>query len=200
MKKIGIMGGTFNPIHNGHLEMAKRAYQQFELDEVWFMPTKNPPHKENSNIESNEHRAEMIISAIKDIPYFSLSTLEYERKGMTYTKDTLDEVAKKYPEDYFYFIIGSDSLAYIETWKEAKELLAMAHLLSAPRVPSNPEADNKKKAFLEEEYNADIQFIDMEPVIVASQEIRTMLKEGKSINGLLPETVITYIKENNLYQ
>lgn len=199
MRKIGIMGGTFNPIHNGHLEIAQKAFEQFGLNEVWFMPTKNPPHKVNSEIVSDAHRAEMIKLAIKYKPYFVLSTLEYERAGMTYTKDTLEEVAKKYPDDYFYFIIGSDSLAYIDTWKEPDKLLSMAHLLSAPRYPSNPEEDRRKKTFLEEKYGADIQFIEMEPVIVSSQEVRASIQEGLDISHFLPEPVISYIEQNKLY-
>ena len=199
MRKIGIMGGTFNPIHNGHITMAKKAYEQFGLDEVWFMPTKNPPHKENSEIVSDHHRAQMIIRAIKDIPYFSLSTLEYEREGKTYTKDTLEEVSKKYPEDYFYFIIGSDSLAYIETWMEAEKLLSMAHILSAPRYPSNPAEDTAKKLWLEKNFGADIQFIEMEPVVVASKDVRAMLCAGEDVSHLLPQTVVSYIRQNKLY-
>ena len=199
MKKIGIMGGTFNPIHNGHVTMAKKAYEQFDLDEVWFMPTKNPPHKENSEIISDQHRAEMILQAIKDIPYFSLSTLEYEREGKTYTKDTLEEVSKKYPEDYFYFIIGSDSLAYIETWMEAESLLSMAHILSAPRYPSNSKEDTDKKLWLEEQFGADIQFIEMEPVIVASKDIRAMIARKEDVGHLLPREVVSYIECNKLY-
>ena len=199
MRKIGIMGGTFNPIHNGHVTMAKKAYEQFGLDEVWFMPTKNPPHKESSEIVSDSHRAEMIVQAIKDIPYFSLSTLEYEREGKTYTKDTLEELAKKYPEDYFYFIIGSDSLSYIEKWMEAEKLLSMAHILSAPRYPGNPEEDMAKKLWLQKEFGADIQFIEMEPVVVASKDVRAMLCEGKEVGHLLPQAVISYIAQNKLY-
>ena len=200
MRKIGIMGGTFNPIHNGHLIMARKAYEQFELDEVWFMPTKNPPHKENSEIVSDQHRAEMILQAIKDIPDFSLSTLEYEREGKTYTKDTLEEVAKKYPEDYFYFIIGSDSLAYIESWMEAEKLLSMAHILSAPRYPSNPKEDNAKKLWLEEKFGADIQFIEMEPVVVASKDIRALIANKEKADHLLPQEVASYIEQNKLYE
>ncbi len=199
MKKIGIMGGTFNPIHNGHLEMANKAYHQFALDEVWFMPTKNPPHKEIDGKTSDEQRVEMISLAIEPYTYFSLSTLELERVGMTYTKDTLEEVAKKYPENYFYFIIGSDSLLYIDKWMEAEKLLSMAHLLSAPRYPSNPEEDNKKKVFLEETFGADIQFIEMEPVVISSQQIRNSIREGENISLFVPRKVVDYIEENRLY-
>lgn len=199
MKKIGIMGGTFNPIHNGHLEMANKAYHQFALDEIWFMPTKNPPHKEIDGNTSDKQRVEMISLAIQAYPHFALSTLELERVGMTYTKDTLEEVAKKYPENYFYFIIGSDSLLYIDKWMEAEKLLSMAHLLSAPRYPSNPKEDNEKKEFLERHFGADIQFIDMKPVIVSSQQIRNSIRKGEDISSFLPKKVGDYIKENGLY-
>lgn len=199
MRKIGIMGGTFNPIHNGHLAMAQKACEQFELEEVWFMPAKNPPHKENSEIASDRHRAEMILLAIREKSYFTLSTLEYERQGITYTADTLEELCRKYPTDYFYFIIGSDSLSYIDKWKEPKKLLSMAHILSAPRFPHSAEEDAEKKLFLEKQYGADIQFIEMEPVRVASQEIRTLLKAGKDIRSYVPEAVDKYIIQHKLY-
>lgn len=95
MKKIGIMGGTFNPVHNAHLIMAQAAYEQYGLDEVWFMPSKNPPHKDNRDIVSEEHRTRMIKSAIDAIPHFLFSDLELRREGITYTSDTVKLLDRK---------------------------------------------------------------------------------------------------------
>ena len=104
MKKIGIMGGTFNPIHNAHLMMAQAAYEQYKLDEVWFMPSKNPPHKQKQDILSDEHRKRMIQFAIDEIPHFVFSDMELKRQGTTYTCDTLEQLHKDLPEAEIYFI------------------------------------------------------------------------------------------------
>lgn len=200
MKKIGIMGGTFNPIHDGHLKMALEAYKQYQLDEVWFMPTKQPPHKNNSDIIKDEHRVNMIELAIKPFPFFFLSKLELEREGTTYTIDTLCQLKKEYPEHYFYFILGSDSLFEIHTWKCPKEVMELAHILSAPRYPRTVEEDYIRKEQLEKEYNADIQFIDMEQITVSSMDIRKKFFDKKSANEYLPKEVEQYIEQYHLYQ
>src|SRR5690606_12925515 len=106
MKKIGIMGGTFNPIHYGHLFLAENAYEQMGLDQILFMPSNNPPHKKVKDIVSNEHRKIMVHIAIKDNPHFTLSTIELEREGTTYTADTLAILTREQPDTEFYFLVG----------------------------------------------------------------------------------------------
>ena len=110
MNKIGILGGTFNPIHTVHLQMAGAACNQYDLDEVWFMPSNHPPHKEESDIVSNEHRQRMIQFAISCCKKFRFSDFEYSRPGTTYTSDTLSLLHESYPDTQFYFIMGEDSL------------------------------------------------------------------------------------------
>ncbi len=120
--KIGIMGGTFNPIHFAHLILAESAYEELNLDKILFMPSKKPPHKLNESIESDEHRIQMIQLAIKSNPHFDLSCVELEREGITYTADTLEELNRNYPQDEFYFIIGADSLFQIEDWWHPEQI------------------------------------------------------------------------------
>jgi len=200
VRKIGIMGGTFNPVHNGHIKMAEAAYQQFHLDEIWFMPTKHPPHKENIIIASDTHRKEMIQLAITEHPCFSLSCIELERRGTTYTVDTLRYLKEIFPEDMFYFIIGADSLLHFETWKNPEEILQMATILSAPRYPSTSVQDIEQKKRLQEKYNADISFIQMEPVHVSSSDVRKARFYRTSVEQLVPKEVYQYMNEHHLYE
>lgn len=199
MKKIGIMGGTFNPIHNGHLTMAKEAKEQFELDEVWFMPAKNPPHKDENDIISDKHRISMIELAIAPFPAFFLSMLEIEREGVTYTIDTLNQLKATYPEDSFYFILGADSLFQIETWKNPAEIMKITHILSAPRYPKTLEEEKSRREYLQKKYKADIQLISMSPIQISSMEIRKRLVLHQSIVDYVPTKVEQYIKEHHLY-
>ena len=133
MKKIGIMGGTFNPIHNAHLMMAEAAYEQYGLDEVWFMPSKIPPHKDSREIVSEEHRSRMIQFAIDDYKHFLLSDMELKREGVTYTCETLQQCLNEFPEDHFYFILGGDSLCDFEKWCHPEKIARMCTILSVSR-------------------------------------------------------------------
>lgn len=199
MKRIGIMGGTFNPIHNGHLTMAEEAYEQFSLDEVWFMIAKNPPHKDEKDIISDEHRITMMKLAIEPFPFFSLSKLEIEREGTTYTIDTLNQLKIEYPLNYFYFILGADSLFQIETWKSPSEIMKIAHVLSAPRYPRTLKEEKERREYLQKKYQADIQLISMKPIKISSMEIRERLAHKLSIHDYVPKKVEQYIKEHHLY-
>lgn len=200
MRKIGILGGTFNPIHKGHITMAKKAYEQFGLSEVWFMPSKRPPHKDNSQLVSDEDRKNMAALAIAWEENFKLSELELLRDKVTYTVDTLKQLNEAYPEDEFYFILGADSLYQIETWKNPEEVMKLTHILCAPRYPSTPAEDKLRRDFLKDTYGADIQFIEMQPMRVSSESIRAMLKCGQEeAVEYLPEGVFDYIHEHRLY-
>lgn len=200
MRKIGILGGTFNPIHKGHMTMAKKALEQFDLEEVWFMPSKRPPHKDNSQLVSDEERKNMIALSIAWEDKFKLSKMELLRDGVTYTVDTLKQLKTEYPEDEFYFILGADSLYQIENWKEPAEVMKLAHILCAPRYPSTLLEDELRRGNLEDKYGADIHFIKMDPMRVSSESIRAMLKCGQEeAVDYLPEAVFDYIHEHKLY-
>lgn len=144
-KRIGIMGGTFDPIHIGHLILAEKAYEELDLDEVWFMPSGNPPHKQNrAGRASDKQRVEMVRRAIADNPHFRLSTEEMHPEGYTYTYETLERLHEKYPDYIYYFIIGADSLYDFDMWRRPDRICKAASLLVATRNDV-PEESLKKK-------------------------------------------------------
>ncbi|MCI8408357.1 MAG: nicotinate-nucleotide adenylyltransferase [Lachnospiraceae bacterium] len=198
-RKIGIMGGTFNPIHIGHLMLAEHAYEEFSLDEVIFLPSARPPHK-SQHILSNIDRREMILLAIEDNPHFSFSSLEFERKGTTYTIDTMSELNKRYPMDTFYFIIGADSFFALESWHNPKILFGQTSFLVATRDGHQEEELKKHKDKLEKQYQAKIEFLNFPNIEISSSNIRKRVMEGKFINYYVPKMVEEYIYSHNLYR
>lgn len=197
--KIGIMGGTFNPIHNGHLLIAENAHDQFDLDEVWFMPAGIPPHKQNMGILDKEIRCELILQAIKDVTYFSLERREVDDAKISYTYLTLTDLKDEYPENEFYFIMGADSLAYFDKWKKPDIILEKAAILVAVRDELDTENVNDKIEQIKKIYNGNIFPIVTPNFCVSSAEIRRRIETGRSIRFLVPEAVQKIIKEQNLY-
>ena len=193
-KKIGILGGTFNPIHNGHLMLAKEAYEQHNLDKVWIMVSPNPPHKAGTTIVDVTHRNNMVKVAIEPYSFMELSTYEQRREGYIYTAETLTLLKKDYPENEYYFIIGGDSLENIEKWYHPEIVLANCILLAAGRDDFFNEALISRINELNEKYNADIRMVKMQPMDVSSTEIRA----GEFDD--IPDSVRKYIKENQLYK
>ena len=134
MRKIGIMGGTFDPVHNGHLMLADTAYRQFDLDQIWFLPNGNPPHKKEENIGTDaRHRSRMVALAIQGRDYCRLEEYEVRRREVSCSYQTLEHFRKQYPEDEFYFIIGADSLFAIETWVHPERIFPACVILAACR-------------------------------------------------------------------
>lgn len=199
MMKIGIMGGTFNPIHNGHLLLAEAAREELGLDKVLFMPSGNSYMKEPASIASKQHRIQMTALAIEDNPYFELSLMETEREGATYTCDTLQELKSVFPEDAFYFILGADSFFSIEKWKNP-EIIMQNCILTVSVRGGNLKAVEEKAACLKEKYDAKIYLLPERNIDISSTEIRNRLKEGRSVKYMLPEKVRLYMEENGLYQ
>lgn len=199
MKKIGIMGGTFNPIHKGHIAIAQSAYEEYDLDQVLFLPSKNPPHKKGKDIASDEARMDMVRLAIEPYPFFSISMAEMEREGYSYTADTLQYYKKKWPDDTFYFIVGADSLHYIAQWKNPRAIFQLAHILSAPRYPMTQKEDFECRDALRRDFKGRIDFIHMEPVNISSREILKRKSLGKEYKFMLPDNVFEYILSCNLY-
>ncbi len=199
MKKIGIMGGTFNPVHNAHLMMAQAAYQQYHLDEVWFMPSKNPPHKDSRDIVSAEHRTRMVQSAIDPVPYFLFSDLELKREGTTYTCETMKILHDKYPKVKLYFIMGGDSLASFGTWYHPEKILKYCTILAAPR---GTVSDAAVKNLCKEQgtrFHGEILPIRMNHIAIASEEIRSKVRDGGSVLAFCPENVLLYMRIHGLY-
>lgn len=187
--KIGILGGTFNPIHIGHLILAEEVREKLRLDKVIFVPTYLPPHKGNSDIAPAGERLRMIKLAIKDNKYFSVSDIEIKRNGRSYTIDTLKEFKKTYPKDDLYFIIGSDLLEYLDDWKDLGEIIKMVRFIVATRP-----------GYALEKIPSHISTIPIRAVDISGFEIRKAIKENKSFRYLVPEPVLKYILEKRLYQ
>ncbi|WP_461812770.1 nicotinate-nucleotide adenylyltransferase [Faecalimonas sp.] len=196
--KIGIVGGTFDPIHNGHLMLGAYAYDNFQLDEVWFMPNGNPPHKsEEINID---FRLDMVKLAIEDNNKFFLSTFEMEEKHHSYSYETLEKLQEIYPENTFYFIIGADSLFTIEFWKEPARVFQACIILAACREDKEMNEMNTQISYLTEKYDAKIKLLKMPLINISSTDIRKKCEKGESIDALVPKKVLNYIKTHQLYE
>lgn len=199
-KKIGIMGGTFNPIHHGHLILAQTAFEQFGLDQILFMPNKNPYYKKLTHIVTEEHRSDMVKLAIADNDAFAFSDVELHREGNTYTVDTLRILTKENPDTEYYFIMGADSLYQFESWKEASEILKMATLLVATRDAVSIHNIEGQIEYLEEKYeDVKIYCLTAPSLEISSSSLRNWVRKGRSIRYLVPEKVANYIKDNGLY-
>lgn len=199
MKKIGIMGGTFNPIHNAHIMMAQAAYEQYDLDEVWFMLSKNPPHKEKREIASDEHRKRMVQLAIDGVLHFRFSDMELKREGTTYTSDTLQQIHREMPEARLYFILGGDSLEELEHWHEPEIIVRHCKILAAPRGQLR---ENEIKILCKKQSDklkGEIVPIAMNHIQISSEQIRSRLQEGRSAVSFCPEKVVNYIRLHGLY-
>lgn len=200
MKKVGIMGGTFNPIHIAHLVLAEQAYEQYELDEILFMPSKRPAYKDLNEVIDEEYRQHMIELAIADNPHFQIDTMEFYREGNTYTADTLLELKNKNPEVEYYFIIGADSLFQLELWYQPEVILKLATILAANRGDKDDDLVNSKIEELTNTYNAQIHLLKIPQIDISSNMIRERIQEGKTIRYFVPRVVQDYIKQHNLYQ
>ena len=201
MAKIGILGGTFDPIHNGHLALGKQAYEQFGLDEIWFMLSGHPPHKMGRLVTEGKEREDMVKLAIASVPYFVYSDFELKREGNTYTAQTLTLLKEAYPQHEFYFIIGADSLYEIEQWYHPELVIKQTVLLAAAR-PYEKEHPNfeKQVKYLQEKFDARIGVIRFEEMDVSSRQIRKAVALGQSIKDLVPGPVAGYIRIHGLYR
>ena len=199
---IGILGGTFDPIHNGHLRLAELAYEQFGLDEVWLVPAPVPPFKPHSCVASYEDRLHMTRLATEG--RLGLICSDYEAhlyKGeRSYTSDTVSTLKAERPDDHFSLILGSDSFHTIETWHRPDVIFANASIIVAIRRDDSEHPTlQQAKEHLQAKYGADIGFIDSEEYDVSSTDIRRRLAAGESIEGLVPESVREYILQRGLY-
>lgn len=198
--KIGIMGGTFDPIHSGHLMLGRYARDLFALDKIWFMPNGTPPHKASDTIESQtKHRVEMVKRAISNEKDFVLQLHEVENRAVNYSYLTMEHFKESYPEHEFYFIIGADSLFNIETWKYPDKLLKSCVVLAAYRDGKNKHEMDEQIAWLNQKYRADIHLLNTPNVDISSSEIREKLKMNEDVSDVIPASVYEYILENHLY-
>lgn len=200
MSKVGIMGGTFNPIHLAHTEMAKVCLRQQDLDKILFMPSKNPPHKKDKSILPENERAVMVKVAVSEYDKFVFSDFELQRKGTTYTADTLRLLQEENPDDNYYFIMGADSLLYLDKWYRPQEILKRAVILAIGRDGSTPdELKEKRKELIKQYDKADIRFVHMRQMDISSSMIREGIAHGENMEKYLDKEVWNYINENGLY-
>ncbi len=198
--KIGIMGGTFDPIHNGHLMLGRFARDLFKLDEVWFMPNGTPPHKASDSIETQtKHRVEMVKRAIEHEKNFVLQLYEVDNQEINYSYLTMEHFKEIYPEHEFYFIMGADSLFSIENWRCPERLLKTCIVLAAYRDGKSKAEMEEKIAYLNRKFGADIHLLNTPNVDIASSEIRDRLKVYEAVADEMPARVYEYIVENQLY-
>lgn len=197
--KIGIMGGTFDPIHYGHLVTAEGVRYQFNLEKVIFIPTGKPPHKQRV-VTNPVHRLAMTRLAIASNTYFKVSDLEVKRKGYSYAIDTISEIKRLYPFSQVYFITGADAVLQILTWKNIEKLFEMCYFVAATRPGYNLENLNNHLSILSKTYIDKIYTIVVPALAISSTDIRKRVKKGVPIKYLLPEAVEDYINSHNLYK
>ena len=200
--KIGIMGGTFDPVHNGHLMLGHAAYEAFSLDQIWFMTNGNPPHKKSETIKSTaEDRMKMTSLAIAPFPEFVLQPYEALRAEVSCSYQTMEHFSKIYPDDEFYFIIGADSLMAIETWVHPERIFPTCTILATYRNEvKTKEEMNRQIQYLSEKYHAKIRLLETPLMPVSSHELRASLQSGDSVSEYMPAAVCSYIKQHHLYR
>lgn len=198
-KRIGIMGGTFDPPHIGHLAMAEQVFEAMALDEVWFIPTGKISYKDSSLTADASDRLEMTRLSIKDNPNFSVSTIETEMESNSYTYKTLEILKERFPDYEFVFIVGADSLNYMENWREPERIFDKCQVAAVNRMGISKEQLVEKRAFLQEKFGGDINLIEMPVIDISSTEIRERIRRGSSIRYFVKDEVREYIKKNDLY-
>ena len=197
--RIGIFGGTFDPVHNAHLLLAEQSREQANLDEVWLIPAGSPPHKESTGISSGKQRREMLDFAIAGNPAFVIKDLELHRDGPSYTVETLRQLKQNHPDDEFFLIVGADSVRDLHTWREPEAILELATLIGVNRPNiSLPDLTELTQKFGEEAI-AKILWVTMPGIDISSTDLRKRIHENKSVRYMTPRAVEVYIHNNRLY-
>jgi nicotinate-nucleotide adenylyltransferase len=198
--RIGIFGGTFDPVHLGHLILAEQCRDQARLEQVWFMPAAHPPHKAGPGLTRFEQRCDMLELAIAGHPSFRVERLERELPPPSYTSETLAELHRRHPADEFYLLMGSDGLPDLPTWHEPRCVIERAGLVVVPRPGVMLWTAERLAAALKLELSAvRLQFVACPMIEVASRELRRAIADGMSIRYMVPRSVEEYIRERKLY-
>lgn len=199
--RLGIFGGSFDPVHNAHVELARSAQRQVGLDEVWFTPAAVQPLKHRGPHATDDQRLAMLELATADEPRWRICRLEIDRGGMSYTVDTLRAIHAERPGDELYFLLGADALGDVASWREPAEILRLATLLVAHRAGGlAPDVSSVERAMRGDAPCHTPQLVDMPAMDTSSSEIRRRLTTGQSIDGLVPPAVAEYIAEQSLYR
>lgn len=196
--RLGIMGGTFDPIHHGHLVAAEAAYDMLSLDAVVFMPAGSPAFKQDKRVSSGEDRYAMTLLATSDNPHFLASRFEVDRAGITYTAETLTRLREIYPANVeLWFITGADAVAEVVTWRDAGTIARLAHLVGATRPGYDLAA--AEAAFAQSAYDFDVTYLEIPALAISSSYLRERVGLGKSLRYLTPDSVTGYIHKHLLY-
>jgi nicotinate-nucleotide adenylyltransferase len=199
--RIGVFGGTFDPVHLGHLILAEQCREQAALDQVWFLPSARPPHKLDQPFSPFAYRAEMLALALAGHSAFRVEELEKDRPGPSYTADTLDELARLHPGNEWCLLLGADTLADLPQWHEPARIIASASLLVAARPGSGVVSAEELRHELHLPTNAPlrVQIAHVPLIDISSTDLRRRVAEGRSIRYLVPRSVECYIQTKRLY-
>lgn len=197
MKKIGLFGGTFNPIHNGHLNLLRQVQAEMQFDELLLIPSHIPPHKAASDLAPGDDRLEMLRLAIEDMPEAGVCDIEIHNSGKSYTIDTLKKLRQIFPTAEFYFIVGTDMLLTFDEWKQWREILKLTYLVASGRDAGEYERLWEKAQKLNKDR---IIVLKTHPFPLSSTQIRQKVKAGEDVSQLLPPKVLRYIKQKGLYR
>lgn len=200
IKAIGLMGGTFDPIHYGHLIAAENSRSEFDLDRVVFIPAARPPHKEGESVLDSPHRLQMVKLAIAGNPAFDISTLEQERQGLSYTIDTVEYFRDRFPDSQIFFIMGMDSLLMFDTWRDYQRLAGLCRFIVVTRPgyvmePGQPVLDNLPTLLWE-----NLSMLEIPGLDISSSDIRQRVRLSRPIKYMLPAAVEDYLLEHGLYR
>ncbi len=198
--RLGIFGGTFDPIHWGHLVMAEQCREQCRLDQVWFLPAGLPPHKTGSAISSGKQRAEMLEFAIAGHADFVINRMEFSREGKSYTVDTLSELHAERSDDELFFLIGGDSLHDLPTWREPERIVELATVVAVNRGDRPLPTEMELAERLGSPMASRVKLVSMPGIDLSSTDIRRRVHDGKSIRFMVPRAVEAYIAEQKLYR
>lgn len=201
LTNVGLMGGTFDPVHLAHLVMAEAALQQHGLDKVIFVPTGLPPHKQGKPITPAEHRYNLVALATATNPRFEVSRIELERGGLSYTVDTVEEMRRRLPPGAgIFFITGTDAILQVESWHRPERLFELCRFIAAqrPGYPRQLAHDGLRR--LEQRYGQTIFEVDSPVLDISSSDLRRRTADGRSIKYLVPEAVEAYIQKHGLYR
>ena len=199
-RKIGILGGTFDPIHNGHLLLGEAAREQFGLDRVIFIPNNLMHLKNRTELTSGDIRYQLVKMAISDNPYFPCSRLEIDKPEGTYTINTINELKLMYPGDELYLILGGDSIIGLDTWYKGDEIMKSCTILAAVREIDDLPALDKKRRELASRFGADIRIMNFNRMDISSTDIRNRVKMGRSVRYLMPDQCIEFMCIKGLYR
>ena len=198
-KKVGILGGTFDPIHTGHLILAEAAYESFSLDYVLIMPNGNPPHKAGQVNATMEQRTRMVELAVADNPHLKVSDFEKTPQDYHYTYETLEFLKKEHPDTDYYFILGADSLVHFHTWMEPRRICEACRIWAATRDHMESEELTARIQELSRVFGAHIYPMETPNIDISSNMIRERVRTGRSIRYYVPEAVEEYIYKKGLY-